>query len=88
MRTLPICFLSFVLTLLVYGCFGSRERGDDIDSGFDGGDVAIEAGGTDSRDTSRAGSGALVVARAHDSDATGGIRRVERNSYESERAGR
>ncbi len=52
-------FLIVVLALSVYGCFGSRERGDKVDSGLDGADVTIENGGTGGRDTSRAGSGAI-----------------------------
>jgi formylglycine-generating enzyme required for sulfatase activity len=46
MRSISIYFLSVVLTLSVYGCFGSRERGEKVDSGLDGADVAVETDGT------------------------------------------
>jgi len=64
MRRILKYLLSFVLSFLVYGCFGSRHRGDGVDSGFDGADVIIETGGSVGRDTSRAGSGGIDGGRA------------------------
>jgi formylglycine-generating enzyme required for sulfatase activity len=51
MHSISLRLVSFVLTLAVYGCYDSRERGDEVDSGFDGADVTVQTGGASGNDS-------------------------------------
>jgi formylglycine-generating enzyme required for sulfatase activity len=59
MRLISTCFLFIVLSLSLFGCFSSRKRGKEVDSGFGGTGATIGTGGVSGIDIPIAGPGGM-----------------------------